>query len=95
MTQQYKKLPTHKFRPWGTSPRFWEANVSNLADVFVTDDLEILHEEIDRILSLEYPLPTDLRSELERLLASISNVLSAKRTALSSAFACTTRPTQA
>lgn len=68
--------------------------MSNLADVFVTDDLEILHEEIDRILSLEYPLPPDLRSELERLLGTISNVLSAKRTGLSSAFACPTRPNQ-
>ena len=65
--------------------------MSDLADFFVVDDLEILHEEIDRILSLEYRLPSDLRSELERLRTSISNVLSATRTDLNSAFS---RPTQ-
>jgi hypothetical protein len=65
--------------------------VSDLANFYVIDDLEILHEEIDRILSLEYRLPTDLSSELKRLRTSISNILSATRTDSNSAFS---RPTQ-
>ena len=54
--------------------------MGDLTDFFVLDDLEILHDEINRILSLEYALPTDLLSELERLRTSISNVLSTMRT---------------
>lgn len=60
--------------------------MSDVADFFIVDDLEILHEEIVRILSLEYPLPTELRSELEHLRASISNVLDVTRTDSNSAF---------
>ena len=65
--------------------------MSDLADFYVIDDLEILHGEINRILSLEYRLPADLSSELQRLRTSISNVLSATRTDSDSAFS---RPTQ-
>ena len=60
--------------------------MSDLADFYVVEDLEILQEEIDRILALEYRLPSDLSSDLKRLRTSILNVLSATRTDSNAAF---------
>jgi hypothetical protein len=60
--------------------------MSDLEDAHLMDDLELLREDIDCILSSTEPLPVDLRSKLEDLRVSMSKVISAILADLDSAF---------